>query len=221
MTPGVNHQGCSLRKFFFAVRALVGLLTRVSSTMDAKIVLRNESLVANVANMRLFAGVLSHVDGQVGFARNGLTTNMADVLVLGNHVPVCLHVHREHLFSAKSLVAELAAVFLLRYHVVGLMKLGVQPQTLPVTKGSLTSLALEGSILRMHQLMFLPVLELVETLATSVTLMLEDFVVPSLMTHQVLFELTSEGAHITCVKLDFFALCEHRVLLILRFVCEG
>ena len=99
--------------------------------------------------MRLLAGVLAQVHGQVGLAGHRLAANGAYVLVLGTHVPVRLHVHEQHLLPGETFVTELAVVLPLGRHVVWLVQLGVQPQPLAIAKRGVANLALKGLVVGM------------------------------------------------------------------------
>lgn len=181
----VDHQSGSLGEPFVTVSALVGSLARVCSPMNAQIILRDERLVAEVADVRLLASVFSHVHREVGLARDRLAADMTDVLVLGPNVAVRSHVHEQHLFPGESFVAQLAVVFLLRRHIVRLVQLGVQPETLSVPKGRVADFTDKRFLFRVDQLVVLIVVSGVESGAAHLALVLVVEIVTPLVAYEI------------------------------------
>lgn len=202
VTPKMHHQRGTLGEPFLAVGALVGSFTGVGAPMNTEIILRDEPLAAQIANVWLFAGVFAEMDREVGLAGDRFAAYGAHVLVLRAHVPVCLHVHEQHLLPGETFVAEHAVMFPLRRHVVRLMELAVQPQTLTVTERGVADLALKRFLVFVvHRAMFLVTVPRHETDPADLALVFVLDVVPFLMADQ---DLTARGhvaARLACVAL--------------------
>lgn len=133
-------------------------LAGVGATVHAQIILRDEALAADVTHMWLLAGVLALMHRQIRLAGHDFAAYLAHVFVLrlcGS--AMSLHVHQQHLFSGETLAAHLAVVLALRRHVVRLMELRVQSQTLTVAKRGAAIVALVRLVRRVRQQMHLTV----------------------------------------------------------------
>lgn len=143
VTPQVYHEGGSLGETFLAVGTFVRPLTGVRAPVDAEIILRDESLAAEIAHVRFLAGVFTQMHGEIRLAGDGFPADGANVFVLRPGVPVSLHMDQQYLPPGESFVAQLAVVLPLRRHVVRLVKLRVQPKSLPVAERRVAYLALK------------------------------------------------------------------------------
>jgi len=199
MTPQMYHERGALRESLVTVRALVRLLPCVRATVYTEIILRDEALAADVADMRLLASVLAQMHRQVGLAGHGLAAHRTHVLVLRSDITVRPHVHQQHLFARETLVAELAVMLPLRRHVVRLVQLGVQPQALTIAEGSAANVALKRLVTAVRQQMHLAVALALKTLATYLALVLVIEHVAPLMRDQALPDRGSVTAMIATV----------------------
>lgn len=94
MTPQVYYQRSPLCEPFVAVWTMMRFLASVRTTMHAQIVLRNEALAADIANVWLLASVLAQMHRQVSLAGHRLVTYRACVFALWTDVAVRFHMHQ-------------------------------------------------------------------------------------------------------------------------------
>lgn len=142
--------------------------------------------------------------GQVSLTRHSLAADRANVFVLGAHVPVGLHVHQQHLLPRETFVAQLAVVLPLWRHVIRLVQLRVQSQTLTIAERSVAYLALERFLVRVRCLVFLVTRRRIETRSANLALVL--YIVLLLMSYQTFFVVHNIVARLANVTLVSFVL---------------